>query len=533
MANKRNYIGLCDANFSLSSTLWGSLLPKSGVNTNTFILASVTLFFASGVVYGADPLINVVATPIYRYPDKVPASRKSGKVLPHLRQLANALADYTPDAATESHAKGIADELSAAAGIAKRIDQLNEKKPGDWDSLTAFITVVDVATKDSEKQSTVGNLRDANAALNGLNTVIGRLDAESKISDLKRDLEAIARKIRARGLEMALSKYRFENRHPRPYSHPDKDGAKLGVIFAKAPVEPAEIIEVIAGFPGEGAGLRQGDRVVSIDGIKVSSTTVLGILKTQLNGGREIQLDVLRASGSKAITVRPRQQASPVVGIDFDGSWQGAFDSDDIFLENISGKTLTDCAILVSIVGKDFKTWARHIHVVPRWEPKQKYHSPYYLRGLFAYPETMPDVAYVTIDIAAEQLPVPHGHLFSYSGSEQTADIQRYCKSLSFSAEIFSPSEGFFGDYHRGIGLSFTGVPRIQPSSIVVKAVGERDTQALSWNFNRWWEQKGSWLSNEESFRDARFDAVQPHSWEVELSFPDTSYVHSLKIRTK
>ncbi len=96
----------------------------------------------------------------------------------------------------------------------------------------------------------------------------------------------------------------------------DWEGNALAALGLRADLGPPLIAELIAGKPGERAGLKVGDRIVAVDGVPVRSPGDVAIV-TNAKPGVPIAFRVERAGGAEDITVTPEatEQGGRVVGI--------------------------------------------------------------------------------------------------------------------------------------------------------------------------------------------------------------------------
>jgi putative serine protease PepD len=76
----------------------------------------------------------------------------------------------------------------------------------------------------------------------------------------------------------------------------------------------AVVAGVVPGGPADAAGLRAGDRVVSIDGYKVSKSADVVAAVAGLKPGRDVKLDVRRGDAQRSLTVRLGTRPASAVG---------------------------------------------------------------------------------------------------------------------------------------------------------------------------------------------------------------------------
>jgi regulator of sigma E protease len=96
----------------------------------------------------------------------------------------------------------------------------------------------------------------------------------------------------------------------------DWEGNALGALGLRADLGPPLIAELVAGKPGERAGLKAGDRIVAVDGMPVRSPSDVATI-TNAKPGVPIVFRVERSGGTEDVTVTPEtsEQGGRVVGI--------------------------------------------------------------------------------------------------------------------------------------------------------------------------------------------------------------------------
>ncbi len=96
----------------------------------------------------------------------------------------------------------------------------------------------------------------------------------------------------------------------------DWEGNALGVLGLRADLGPPLIAELVAGKPGERAGLKAGDRIVAIDDMPVRSPSDVATI-TNAKPGTPIVFRVERGGATEEVRVTPEamEQGGRVVGI--------------------------------------------------------------------------------------------------------------------------------------------------------------------------------------------------------------------------
>lgn len=105
-----------------------------------------------------------------------------------------------------------------------------------------------------------------------------------------------------------------EQRHTSLFlkSPPDPDNFSLGDA-GFTPVEqtkPLKVALIEPGMPGTKAGLKVGDSIVAVDGVKLHSLPSM-IMYLQQNGARPVTLQLLRDGKPLSLTVQPKEVGAP------------------------------------------------------------------------------------------------------------------------------------------------------------------------------------------------------------------------------
>src|SRR5215470_14280038 len=108
------------------------------------------------------------------------------------------------------------------------------------------------------------------------------------------------------GSSVALEIENKDGRHRTELKIPAKDSDQLGLLLGYAPVLPV-VDEVTQGYPADKAGVKKGDRVLTVNGQPIS---LWGQFydRIRASGGSPIALDVQRGTGQAHVVITPQKE---------------------------------------------------------------------------------------------------------------------------------------------------------------------------------------------------------------------------------
>ena len=141
--------------------------------------------------------------------------------------------------------------------------------------------------------------------LDDLSTALGEVAGQARV------LLVVVRERQPRRLQLDLS---AEPSEPTPTPQPSAGPGYLGVYLNQEGGTPGVGIDgAVAGSPADQAGLRSGDRILSVEGASVSSPRELVDALSQKRAGETVRLLVLRGRSrlGVSVTLGERAQATP------------------------------------------------------------------------------------------------------------------------------------------------------------------------------------------------------------------------------
>ena len=312
--------------------------------------------------------------------------------------------------------------------------------------------------------------------------------------------------------------------------------ASFGIGLAVTDTDDSIFVdEPLAGGPAAKAGLRHGDELVSVDGKQLKKTvdkrTIIdeSVFAT-LRGPRGSAVKVTYARNGTLQTVQMARDFAvhtPLLELDFDGSWNATFAQDSLEIRNVSGVDLTNCTLLVTLDGVHGDTkkpkQIQHLHFVEIW-PAEEWRYAWYRSssaGGVAGDESVDRVQRVTVEILSDQYRDRVTH--DYAGTaEYASDINRYVDLIKGNQkfELRVIDESFLSE--AGIELQHSGAFRFIPQpKITVTLTRGKDVRKLTWPRNAKTWKAGYWSGH--SLTDASFNGLKPSRVDVELEFPESS----------
>ena len=270
---------------------------------------------------------------------------------------------------------------------------------------------------------------------------------------------------------------------------------------------------VEASSPAQTAGIKAGDQLLMVDGKSVAGKKVAeAVAMVRGIEGTTVELQLAKA-GRVSLRRSLIKGVSPFTPA-YHYSFNGTFDGDALSLKNETGSTLTHCTLLVHC--EDDKTFMCHTHYVPEWKTGTVLNAEY-LQGSDFHPwENFETANIVKVWLVSDQL--SEEFEVSYSSEVRDRDIKNYCDQVKMTLSSLSKESA--GD--AGVAISFAGLPRLQPSKILVTLVQGKGTTALkktvSWDGFVWQPD------TVKRFRSEHFNQLAPDSYIIELNFPGSNY---------
>lgn len=490
-------------------------MSKSCLFFGFAVLLHLAIHAAGQAGEPAPAIVKQLALPLYADASKAPASRRSNDAFPFLEKVARQLPTLVGESNRTAPQKELIGYVARAHDAAKRIAAHNASKPSNWDTGTGAATLWEHGNKDRTDQTTFQDLVDANAVFNALYTVGKRGLAEADIYQLRNKARQSAFKIRRLATRMAAAHHASRGRPRMVYQ--GWDSKPLAGVFLSN--DAGRINQVIPGGSADRAGLRVGDKILTVDGERASPDTLISQLRQPLADRGVANLRVER--GGKTLPARLYADApqDPLLKIDYNTQWRSVFSNSSLFLTNNSSRDLSGCVLLVTFYNADASQLARYSHYVPHWKQGAQLCSPYYRDGEFGYREIFDTTQSITVDVLAEGMSTPVRHYYVYAGGERDHDIASYCKNMKLTGRRLPMTEGFISPWNAGMRLTFDGPPSLPPCQVLLTFVDGGKELTRVWTMNKQWTK--GWT---KTFRDEHFNRMQPDSVRVEFRFATTNY---------
>jgi hypothetical protein len=295
------------------------------------------------------------------------------------------------------------------------------------------------------------------------------------------------------------------------------------------------VAEAIANGPAAKAGLRAGDELIAVDGKQVKrrasgTRKIDDDVFLSLGGPRDSKFKLTYARGGINNTVELSRTFAfneDLLDIDFDGSWNATFPHDSLALRNISGKDLTHCTLLVTLIGThgdgDEPVHQRHLHYVEKWTANQQRFARYptsTAEGITTG-ESIDRVQKLVIEFYSDQV---RGTVeYQYAGTRAfDEDVDRYVGMIR-QKQTFNLT--FIGDTvltNAGITLQHDGPFRIIPDpKLTVKVSRGKDVRTVVWRSSGKPWNSGTFSAY--ALKDPSFNGPDPDQIEVEFEFPGST----------
>jgi hypothetical protein len=212
------------------------------------------------------------------------------------------------------------------------------------------------------------------------------------------------------------------------------------------------------------------------------------------------------------------------VTIDFDESFAASADHDAIRLTNSSGSDLTNCTVLVEIIGKDGES-SRNVHFAKRWTAGGTNHAKYGIgleaSGGVVARRTVYGVHEVWVSVWADELSDERIRL-KYRGPPRDADIARILDGRIMVRYRYDEEGGFFRPGPI-VTLGLEGVPEIPEHTVTL--VLESATEGSRPQSGSWSWSMPKWTANEQrEFSLASVLTFKPSTAQIKVTFADSGY---------
>jgi putative serine protease PepD len=175
--------------------------------------------------------------------------------------------------------------------------------------LEGTVTTGIVSALDRKIQSPNGfeisGVVQTDAAINPGNSGGPLLDSEGRVIGINSQIATGGSSSANSGVGFAVPVNTVKQVVPELRKDGKIDRAWLGVATAEAPTGGGAVVaDVTQGGPAARAGLRQGDRIVSLDGRKVRTSSDLGLIVLGSKPGDTIKLEFERGGDTRTLTVK-------------------------------------------------------------------------------------------------------------------------------------------------------------------------------------------------------------------------------------
>lgn len=399
-------------------------------------------------------------------------------------------------------------EAEKCGTLLQRMMQIEQSKPGNFQTFIDGAGLVQGLNHDSEKASGLENLDNAVSTLQAAKGLWDRIAAESDLSDLRRQYRAAQNDLRIAAAHL--------------YSAYDQSmsGAVGYHGFVGMVLENTIVKETVPGSSAQAAGVMAGDIIQDINGRSVAGMDTVQVRSLLIgNPGTKARVTFAKA-GVKELE-RKRDPKYSLLGHQYHSSMNGAFFGDHLMLTNHSGKTLTNCLLRIRRLDGERRHFTR-VHYCSSWKAGDQLHFGYRPQDDYQPGEDFDDIDTIEVALISEQL--RDDLTIDYGPAVRAADYAANFDSATLSLSRREYVKGMIWDDHRGVSLSLGNVKRISPSKITITLHQSRGsyrpelTKSIRWNGSEWASGQS------KTFTDSGFDHIIPDGWKVELEFPHTTY---------
>ncbi len=292
------------------------------------------------------------------------------------------------------------------------------------------------------------------------------------------------------------------------------------------------IDQAIPDSPAAKADLRKGDEIIAVNGKPVKTSGAGGTSVDRnafraLRGPRNSTVKVTYSRGGITKTIDlPRSYGFNfrLFDVDFDGSWNTIFAHDALSLQNVSDTELTNCTLLVTLLGThgDSQTPVKrqHLHYVGLWPANQTRFTRYRSSSAagIASDESLDHVSRVVVDVYSDQYRDTITHEYADTPAFDE-DIRRYVglveRSQTFRINVIT--NNFLTN--AGISLRHEGNwVSIPDPKITVTFRSGNDARSAVWRASGKPWNAGALSSY--ALKDPSFNGMRPDRIDVDMEFP-------------
>jgi hypothetical protein len=247
------------------------------------------------------------------------------------------------------------------------------------------------------------------------------------------------------------------------------------------------------------------------------------------NRSRAAQLMLPEAAKAYCGLARTSKQ---LVGIDFDESFAGSADHDQIALTNASGGPLTNCTVLVELRGRDGDV-RQNVHFVPLWEEDGARFARYGIgiesnSGVYGR-RTVYGVQEVRVSVWADETS-QESIVYRYVGTERDKDVKAELDGKMKVMYRYNQYP-FFGNGPEVL-LVLTEVPAIPAHRLTLTFLPDAQASNVK-PVSLHWEQK-EWNKDEQRTvslgSNLKFD---PEAMHIKIAFADIGYEYTREVVIK
>lgn len=295
------------------------------------------------------------------------------------------------------------------------------------------------------------------------------------------------------------------------------------------------VADAVADGPAAKAGIRKGDEIIAVDNKPVKrkkgpASEIDDAVFLALAGPRNSKVKLTYSRGGTQRTVELSRTFSfpiDIFAIDFDGSWNAALPYDGLSLRNSSDTELTNCTLLVTIIGthgdSDKVVQERHLHFVDKWPANHSRYARYQSSSAtgIATAESVDRVQQLVFDIYSDQF--RDTIKYQYAGTPAfEEDTDRYVGLIGKQQKFTLTFIGDNAFTDAGVTLQHDGTfPAIPDPKLTVKLSRGNDVRTVVWRASgRHW---GSGTLSAYALKDPSFNGMNPDRVDIDLEFPDSS----------
>jgi hypothetical protein len=258
-----------------------------------------------------------------------------------------------------------------------------------------------------------------------------------------------------------------------------------------------------------------------IDEVSAQERAILNELRSLAGTMTKLKAAQLVLPRIAAKYQNPSRAVSSPLKIDFDESWQSFGPDDWLSVANTTGTDLSKCTLLVELHGKKGEV-VRNVHYVENWPAGHwlyaKYGGGMNWGGDIVGRDTVTLVQKLHVSVWSNEVKKERIE-YIYAGEEKTKDVKRYCEKLWIGASYRPFSGGIVWNDYRGARVQMKGISVLRNSRITITFRNGSTEKAFYWDVQQWHNGETKTFETEKLTWD-------PTSFSIDLSFPETDYVH-------